>query len=149
MNTKVKIQFSIAAGLAIISASITFFSLPKSVTACMMSSDGGSMYCSPADRVSQLYRDILGRNPDPSGLSLHVKLIEQNGYESVRAGIASGQESRSNINNLYKRYLCRNADPDGMDHHIKLLVSGQMNLAQIHRGIATSAEAKQHPFGCR
>ena len=99
--------------------------------------------------TQQLYRQILGRNPDSSGFRDNVNAMRQHGFEWVRAGMAGSQESRNNINNLYRQYLCRNADPAGMDHHINLLASGQMNLDQIRNGIANGAEAQQHKNGCR
>jgi len=99
--------------------------------------------------TQQLYRQILGRNPDPSGFRDNVNAMRQHGFEWVRAGMAGSQESRNNINNLYRQYLCRNADPGGMDHHINLLASGQMTLDQIRNGIANGAEAQQHKNGCR
>jgi hypothetical protein len=101
------------------------------------------------ERTRQLYRSILGREPDPSGFRDNVNAMRQNGFEWVRAGIAGSQESRNNINNMYRQYLCRNADSGGMDHHINLLASGQMALDQIRNGIANGAEAQQHKNGCR
>ena len=101
------------------------------------------------DLTRQLYRQILGREPDPSGFNDNVNAMRQHGFEWVRAGMAGSQESRNNINNLYRQYLCRNADSGGMDHHINLLASGQMALDQIRNGIANGAEAQQHKNGCR
>ena len=101
------------------------------------------------DLTRQLYRQILGREPDPSGFSDNVNAMRQNGFEWVRAGMSGSQESRNNINNLYRQYLCRDADPGGMDFHINLLASGQMALDQIRNGIANGAEAQQHKNGCQ
>jgi hypothetical protein len=94
--------------------------------------------------VKQLYIQVLGRQADQSGLNDHLKLLisgEQT-WEQVRAGIASSQESRNNINNLYRQYLNRDADPAGMEHHVNLLASGQMTLGQIREGIKNGAEAR-------
>ncbi len=101
------------------------------------------------ERTRQLYRQILGREPDPNGFRDNVNAMRQHGFEWVRAGMAGSQESRNNINNLYRQYLCRDADPGGMDHHINLLASGQMALDQIRNGIANGTEAQQHKNGCR
>ncbi len=101
------------------------------------------------ERTRQLYRQILGREPDPSGFRDNVNAMRQHGFEWVRAGMSGSQESRNNINNLYRQYLCRDADPGGMDFHINLLASGQMALDQIRNGIANGAEAQQHKNGCR
>jgi len=109
-------------------------------------SSGGVDY---EDLTRQLYRSILGREPDPSGFSDNVNAMRQHNFEWVRAGMSGSQESRNNINNLYRQYLCRDADPGGMDFHINLLASGQMALDQIRNGIANGAEAQQHKNGCR
>jgi hypothetical protein len=101
------------------------------------------------DLTRQLYRQILSREPDPSGFRDNVNAMRQNSFEWVRAGMAGSQESRNNINNIYRQYLCRDADPGGMDVHINLLASGQMALDQIRNGIANGAEAQQHKNGCR
>jgi hypothetical protein len=112
----------------------------------MVSAQPASNY---EDLTRQLYRQILGREPDSSGFRDNVNAMRQHSFEWVLARIARSQESRNNINNMYKGYLCRNADPGGMDHHINLLASDQMTLDQIRSGIATGAEAKQHPNGCQ
>ncbi len=101
------------------------------------------------DLTRQLYRQILGREPEPNGFRDNVNAMRQHGFEWVRAGIAGSQESRNNINNMYRQYLCRDADSSGMNHHINLLASGQMALDQIRNGIANGAEAQQHRNGCR
>lgn len=128
-------------------------SLPQKVYAEPNSSEvgGGLVYVPPSSesRTRQLYKSILGREPDPSGLRDNVNAMNKHGFKWVRAGMAGSQESRKNINNFYRRYLCRNADPGGMEHHINLLASGQMALDQLRNGIANGAEAQQHANGCR
>jgi hypothetical protein len=101
------------------------------------------------ERTRQLYRQILGREADPSGFRDNVNAMKQHDFEWVRSGMAGSQESRNNINNLYRQHLCRDAEPSGMDHHVNLLASGQMALDQIRNGIANSTEAQQHKNGCR
>lgn len=55
---------------------------------------------SSEDLTGQLYRQILGREPDPNRFRDNVNVMKQHGFEWVRAGMAGSQESRNNINNL-------------------------------------------------
>lgn len=67
--------------------------------------------------VSQLYRDLLGREADPAGLAAFQRLLDQN--QLTRAGavqaIQGSQEYRDRVvRDLYRRILGREADPLGL-----------------------------------
>ncbi len=68
--------------------------------------------------VTALYRDLLGRDPDPGGLNYWVaKLdVERVRLDDVSAGFYASLESRRDrADRLYQRVLGRAADPGGRD----------------------------------
>ena len=90
--------------------------------------------------VTQIYRDVLNREPDPGGLkswsnsSLTLK--------EIRKRIAHSKESQNKLHGLYKKYLCRRGEPAGMAYWQKQLASHQ-TFKQVDRGFYNSKEAKK------
>ncbi|AFY70443.1 hypothetical protein Pse7367_2179 [Thalassoporum mexicanum PCC 7367] len=92
--------------------------------------------------ISQIYRDILGRNPDNNGLRTYTRNV-QNGdwsYEQVRRDLAFSSEAANAINNIYRQVLGRNADSGGMETYKEYLAKGN-SLNDIRRELANSPEA--------
>jgi sugar lactone lactonase YvrE len=67
--------------------------------------------------VSQLYRDLLGREPDPGGLALWAGLLDRgnaNRYQVAWAIDNSPEHHLVEVGELYRRLLRREADPAGL-----------------------------------
>jgi lipopolysaccharide export LptBFGC system permease protein LptF len=93
-------------------------------------------------RVSQIYRDVLGRNPDSNGLRTYTRSIQSQNwsYEQVRNDLAYSSEASNAINNIYRQVLGRDADAGGMETYKKYLADGN-SLNDIRRELASSPEA--------
>ncbi len=92
--------------------------------------------------INRLYRDILGRRADRSGLRTWSNRL-QNGWslDRVRREIARGSEAQEAINRLYQQVLGRNADQSGLRHYTDLLAEG-WSLREVRRDIANSRESR-------
>lgn len=77
--------------------------------------------------VESLYRLLLNRNPDPSGLLSHVAMLDSNQPRSlVVASIWNSSEHRGiQVDEYYRIYLNRDADPEGKKAWVNALLSGQ------------------------
>jgi uncharacterized protein YkwD len=65
--------------------------------------------------ITNLYRDILGRDPEPSGLAYWLGVIASQGRKPVVDGILRSLEARSvQITQMYQGYLRREPDQAGL-----------------------------------
>ncbi|MEE3718629.1 DUF4214 domain-containing protein [Tumidithrix elongata RA019] len=84
-------------------------------------------------QINQIYRDVLGRDADPSGLQGWLRAA--NGGTSllnIRKQIADSPEALERINQLYVEILRRPADPAGLRYWVSVLERGG-NLVQIRQ----------------
>jgi hypothetical protein len=99
--------------------------------------------------VTQVYRDLLGRDPDPGGLSFFTSQIDMNlsTRTQVAEVIETSPEGRMHaVNNLFQTLLGRPADPTGLDLSVRFLNSGG-SLFQLEATIAGSPEYLQRAGG--
>jgi hypothetical protein len=100
------------------------------------------------DFLTSEYRHLLGRNPDSSGLSHFLGLLE-NGVnpETVEAQIVNSDEyvfDHGNtqagwITGMYQDLLGRNPDANGLNNWLNALANGSSTFA-VAAGIVTSQE---------
>jgi hypothetical protein len=100
----------------------------------------------PADvitaEVTQIYRDVLGRNPDPGGLAtFSAELAGGASLATVRQQLAASPEAQNDVNALYRQVLGRDADPGGLATYTGLLADGS-SLAAVQLILAQSPEAQ-------
>jgi hypothetical protein len=91
--------------------------------------------------VSELYRDLLGRPVDATGLAYWNGLLTQGAAHSViAAGIENTSEYRAvEANALYSQYLHRSADPAGLAFSTQFLAHGG-TVEQLASIIVSSPE---------
>lgn len=107
-----------------------------------------------ADIVRTLYRGILFREVDPSGLQSNTWAISQGGFNAVRSsarGIVDSPEFRQNVwsrfnagqivNNLYNQLLGRQPDPGGFNSWVQQVEFG--NIDGVVDGFVSSPEFRQ------
>lgn len=63
--------------------------------------------------IYELYRKLLGRDPDGEGLETWLQHLRENGADSVRQGIEQSDEYL--IGNMYRKLLGRNPDREGIE----------------------------------
>lgn len=94
------------------------------------------------DQIRDIYREVLGRDPDYRGL--RTWLGERRSGESlrdIRRDIARSDEAAARINQIYREVLGRNADRDGIRTWTNRLASGA-SLYEVRRDIENSPEAR-------
>jgi SpoIID/LytB domain protein len=92
--------------------------------------------------VRALYRDVLGRNVDATGLATWTSYILQTGDTAgLVRGIATSRERMQKlVTAQYQTGLGRNPDPTGLAHWTAYLESGR-GVYDLQVGIYSSAEA--------
>ncbi len=98
--------------------------------------------------VTQLYRDLLNRDPDSGGQSNWVNILGTGQSRTVVSNaFTNSTEFRSiRINDFYREFLKRSADPTGMSHFLDVLNRGG-TFDTIRGGILGSAEYFQNRAG--
>ena len=98
--------------------------------------------------VERLYKDILNRNPDPSGLKAWTDVLKSGKEQGAKVaqGFVDSKEMRDRnlsddayIRALYKAFFDREADAAGLNAWKKVLDSGLSRL-HVFRGFAESNE---------
>jgi hypothetical protein len=76
--------------------------------------------------LEQLYRDVLGRAPDPAGRTLFMRLLNTGASPGqVGATLLSGQEYRTRLlQSIYQEYLHRAAEPAELPFFLDVLNAG-------------------------
>lgn len=98
-------------------------------------------YIQRENTVKQIYREILQREVDPSGLQTWTNELK-NGrtVPDVRRAIAESPETRAKLNELYQRMLCRDIDSSGKQTWTNALANG-WSLKRVEiEGIKPSPE---------
>jgi hypothetical protein len=107
-----------------------------------------------ADRIIQrAYQDVLGRDPDPNGLSSYRNQILNNGWDEhdVRAALMKSPEYRQKntltrqqaveiVNRAYQRILGRDADPSGMEGYVNRVLRDHWTEVDVARELRNSEE---------
>lgn len=92
--------------------------------------------------VAAIYREVLGREPDPGGLRIYIDVLARGvAVTEVRQVIANSDEAKFQIARIYREVLGREPDPGGLQSYVNALASGA-TLAGIRTAIAGSPEAQ-------
>jgi hypothetical protein len=91
--------------------------------------------------VAQIYRDLLHREVDATGLANFTAFLDAGGSRaSVTAAILASQEYQTLlVEDLYQRYLHRSADPSGLSAFVSFLSHGG-TVEQAESAIVASVE---------
>ena len=89
------------------------------------------------------YQNLLGREPDQSGLGWYTSLMANNGWtiEQVRNDIMNSQEYKARqITLTYKDLLGRDPDPSGFNWYLSLVLNQGWTINQVRNDISYSPE---------
>ena len=104
--------------------------------------DRNYRYTEIENRITQLYREVLSRNPDRGGLRTYTqRVLDGWDYRRVRRDLARSPEARDRINQLYREILGRNADRGGLRNYQRHLENG-WSLRQVREELIRSPEAR-------
>jgi hypothetical protein len=111
-----------------------------------LSSDaaGGTVIGETTDSalVTQLYQDILGRDPDPGGLASWTTALKNGGsLQDVRDAFANSPEAQGDLTLIYNAELGRAPDPGGLAAFTGALAGGA-SLQDVRNAVAFSGEAQ-------
>lgn len=94
------------------------------------------------NQIRQIYREVLGREPDPRGLRTWLGgRRNRESWGDIRNDIARSDEAVRKINQIYREVLGRNADRDGIRTWTNRLASGA-SIYEVRRDIENSPEAR-------
>jgi hypothetical protein len=92
--------------------------------------------------VYVLYREVLGRDPDPGGLATYTELLAAGTpLNVVREIFARSSEAQSKLQQLYHQVFGRDIDPGGLDTYTNALINGS-SLSSVQLILAQSSEAQ-------
>ncbi len=92
--------------------------------------------------IDQVFRAVIGRNADRSGLRFYSRRMDSGwSIDQVREHLAYSPAAQRAINEIYREILGRNAEPEGLDLYSRRLAR-DWSLRQVRHEIADSKEAK-------
>lgn len=103
----------------------------------------------PDQAITQLYRDVLGRDPDPKGLQHYRQLWRQGWTQGqIRDDLRRSHESRETsirnaITRAYRDVLGRDPDPGGFATYEKLMREQGMTERQLRQTLMNGDEYRQ------
>ena len=105
-----------------------------------------------AQQIGDLYRQYLGRSPDPGGLTNYVNLLNSGrSLDQIARDLQQSPEGRAyasrnapgraqQIGDMYRQYLGRNPDQGGLQHYV---TSGR-SIDQIRQDLIGSPEGRAY-----
>lgn len=120
--------------------------------------------------VEKLYREKLGRNPDPSGLKCYTQNLLryqldawgmekalENSDEYKKSKKVYRDDSRNYnpkealaiVRELYLKIFLREADSEGEKHYTEMLITGQITTKELENVFLQSDERKKIVFHCK
>ena len=98
--------------------------------------------------VTQLYQDILGRDPDAGGLAFWTNaLATGTSLHDARTAFANSGEAQAALAGIYLRELGRAPDPAGILFCTNALIAGTSTLNTLRSDFASSAESQANLAG--
>lgn len=95
-----------------------------------------------AGLIARIYRDVLGRLPDPAGTALYdVALDGGLTTSAMRTDVAQSAEAQLRIADIYRQVLGRAPDAPGMAQVTASLAAGDATLESLRTALETSPEA--------
>ncbi|PKL41689.1 MAG: hypothetical protein CVV41_17290 [Candidatus Riflebacteria bacterium HGW-Riflebacteria-1] len=91
--------------------------------------------------IHNLYRKLLGRDPDPEGLTNWLIHLRKHGVASVEKAIKRSDEFA--IGGMYRELLGRNPDRGGIEMWLAEIRKGNHNLDSVRESILNSREYQE------
>ena len=99
--------------------------------------------------INAIYRDVLGRVPDPGGAMFYSQFLANGGspFDVAQAILNSSEDELIRLKGYYQQFLRRDIDPAGQADWVNAIAQGVPDEAVI-AGIMSSPEyfARFHSF---
>lgn len=90
--------------------------------------------------MTNLYKEVLGREPDEVGLHGKIEEFKRgDSLEVIRDRMAHSDESKINIKRLYQQILCRKPDKPGFEGKLTELSTGS-SLEEVRQNMLDGDE---------
>jgi len=108
----------------------------------MLSAEYAAMHVGNTEFVKALYRDVLGRAPDPVGQAEHLAALAggKTRAELVSTFLSSDERYRRIVDQLYGQFYQRHADLTGMVWHASKLKSGEQTVRSLSKAFVAADE---------
>ena len=95
------------------------------------------------EQIDRLYREVLGRPADSSGLRTYRDRVNNNNWsmQRVRDELANSREAESAINRAYQEILGREADSRGRRTYLQRLRSG-WSIQRVREDLMNSRDRR-------
>lgn len=95
-----------------------------------------------AGLIARIYRDVLGRLPDPAGAALYAAALDGGlTADAMRAEVAQSLETQLRIVDIYRQVLGRAPDAPGLAQVAASLAAGVATLESVQAALEASPEA--------
>lgn len=101
--------------------------------------------------IRRVYRDVLKRDPDPSGLARYTRTLNDGMSEAeFRADLLRSREyaelhARESVTRAYRELLRRDPDPAGLASYMKNMMERGWDERRIRESLHSSEEYRQLP----
>ncbi|HEX2101426.1 MAG TPA: hypothetical protein VHF69_12215 [Candidatus Synoicihabitans sp.] len=102
--------------------------------------------------VTRVYRDILGRDPEPNAVAHYSREIEARGWtesdlrnEVRRSREYRERDARAAVTRAYRDILKRDPDESGLATYIKFMVDEAWSESRVRDALRLSEEFRQRP----
>lgn len=99
--------------------------------------------------IRRAYREVLGRDPDPSGMASYTRAL-QNGMSEAefradlhRSGERANVAARETISRAYREILRRDPDPAGLANYLKLMLERGWDENRVREDLRHSEEFRK------
>ncbi len=101
--------------------------------------------------VRRVYREELGRDPDPSGVAAYARSLSRGMTESElraelrRSGEGAERKARETVTRAYREVLRREPDPAGLENYVRMMRQKGWDEAKVRAALRSGDEFRQLP----
>lgn len=101
--------------------------------------------------VRRVYREELGRDPDPSGVAAYSRSLNRGMTEPElraelrRSGEGAERHARETVTRAYREVLRREPDPAGLENYVRLMRQKGWDETKVRAALRSGDEFRQLP----
>jgi hypothetical protein len=101
--------------------------------------------------VRKIYREVLGRDPDPAGVTTYVRRLQGGMSEAEfradlhRSGESAAKTARESVTRAYREILRRDPDAGGLANYTKMILERGWDDNRVREALRKSDEFRHLP----